>query len=95
MENSDNTAGRVAAPTPGSLVKVRLKFRAVEYHTIEREVPIEEIESRDDGDLFDWLHKEFVDDGMSDSDYYTETFELDHFETLPDPENTQISNSGA
>ena len=71
-----------------SLVKVRLKFRAVEYHAIVREVPSEKIEAfRNDGELFDWLHSEFVDDGMSDSKIETDEFLLDHFETLPDPEN--------
>lgn len=78
----------VPPPAPGSVVRVKLRFRAVEYHEIIREVAAEKIDSMEnDGELFDWLHQHFVDDSMPDSDINTESFGLDHFETLPDSQN--------
>jgi hypothetical protein len=72
-------------PRP-SHTNVRMRFRAVEYHTIVRDVPSDKIESfKNDAELFDWLHSEFSDDGMQDGEIETDEFELDHFETLPIP----------
>ena len=72
-----------------SRVRVRLRFRCVEYHTFEREIDQSEIdEFEEDGDLFDYLHSKFQDDNGGDSDIETDSYELDRFETL-DPENTK------
>ena len=80
-------AAAVAGAARGSeTVRVKLTFRCLEYHTIERDVPKAEFDKqRKDGDPMHWLDEEYRDCDMADSDINTDSFELDEWEVVKSP----------
>lgn len=88
-------AAAVAGAARGSeTVRVKLTFRCLEYHTIERDVPKSEFDKqRKDGDVLHWLDGEYRDCDMADSDINTESFELDEWETVKSP-NAELCGGG-
>lgn len=87
---------RSAPPHGSETVRVKLTFRCLEYHTIERDVPRAEFDKqRRDGDVCSWLHEQYRDDHMPDSDISTESFELDEWETVESPNASDQATEGA
>ena len=77
---------RLARPRGSKTVRVKLTFRCLEYHTIERDVPKAEFEKqRRECNIMAWLEKEYQDCNMSDSDINTESFELDEWKIVKSP----------
>ena len=74
-------------------VKVKVTFRCVEYHTIERDVDEAELQEHNIvGDTAAWLDEKFRDDTMPDSNISTESFDIDNYDyKLP---NDKVSDGG-
>src|ERR1035437_5705583 len=89
---------RSATPPPdgtagSATVRIKITMGILEYHTFEREVDAAEFErERNEGDVMDWLEKQFQDDPMPDSDISTDSVELDAWKIIKP--NTEVS-SGA
>ena len=85
-KNRKRGAAVAGAARGSETVRVKLAFRCLEYHTIERDVPKAEFDKqRKDGDPVHWLDGEYRDADMSDSDISTESFELDEWEVVKSP----------
>jgi len=84
---SKNRAASVAgASSCSATVKLKLTFRCLEYHTIERDVNAAEFKKqRIERDVMSWLNEEFRDTDMADSDINTEIFELDEWKIIESP----------
>lgn len=67
-------------------MKLKLRFRSVEYFTITREVSTAEFKRRrgpnEDQDITPWLDDKFRGDGMVDSDIETVEFELKEWQEV-------------
>lgn len=87
-----------SSPALGSAtVRLKLTMRILEYHTFERDVNAAEFErERNEGDVMDWLEKQFQDDPMPDSGINTESVELDGWSIIkPNRERTDRRGSVA
>ena len=67
-------------------IHVKLGFRIIEYHTIERAVDAAPYRRREKtGVVTEWLEQKFRDDPMPDSDMSTDSIVLDAWAEIPPP----------
>lgn len=87
---------RSAPPHGSETVRVKLTFRCLEYHTIERDVPKAEFDKqRREGDVCSWLDEQYRDDHMPDADIATESFQLAEWETVKSPNAIGEARAGS
>lgn len=83
MKTRTTTSRKRTEKPSQTKMKIKVTFRIVEYHTIERTVSAKEFAFHQGrGDTASWLDEKFCDDPMPDSSINTECVEIDNWEVL-------------